>query len=219
MMKESRISKSIKTIPPCTSCAILIRHAERSIIEMSGDFGDSVSITEKGVIESNKLGRRPFMRKLNGVYSSPLPRCVQTASVIIKATGLVDLAINTKSTLGKPGSYIDDPSLAGKHFLMRDSRSIIREYMDGGKLDGFLPLREGSERLLSDILYDFSPERSYNLYVSHDAIIMPFISYHTGEMFRDDWLGFLDGVIITRQNGHVKMIWDGEEYPLEGALK
>jgi broad specificity phosphatase PhoE len=216
MKKESRLIKSMKTVPQDASYAVLIRHAERQVIEMSSDFGDSVSITEKGVMESSELGRITFMGNLDGVFSSPLPRCVQTASAIIKAAGLDSLAISTKNTLGRPGSYIDDPQLAGKHFLTRDSRSIIRGYMDGGKLDGFLSLNEGSKRLISDVLCDFSPTRSSNLYVSHDAVIMPFISYYTGEKFSKEWLDFLDGVIITLQDGHVKMVWDGEPYSLEG---
>lgn len=216
MKTESRLSRSVKMIPPGASYAILIRHAERQDFKMKGDFGNAVSITDRGVMESREFGLSKFIRKLNGVYSSPLPRCVQTASEIIKVAGLGNLTIMTKNTLGEPGSYINNPLLAGKHFLRLGTQSVIREYMDGGKLEGFLSLQEGSAHLLSDILHDFSPERSYNLCVSHDAVIMPFISYYTGEKFGNDWLGFLDGVFITRLDGHVKMIWDGEEYSLEG---
>ncbi len=216
MKKESRLLRSTNKIPLGSSYAVLIRHAKRRIIEMSDDFGDSVPITKKGARESSELGRST-MGSLNGVFSSPLPRCMQTASAIIKAAGLDNLPITPKNTLGSPGSYVDDPQLAGKHFLTRDSRSIIREYMDGGKFDGFLSIQEGSKRLLSDILNDFSHERSCNLYVSHDAVIMPFISYYTGEKFSGEWLGFLDGVIITWQDGHVKMVWDGEPYPIDGV--
>jgi hypothetical protein len=214
MKKESRLLRSMKKMAPDASYAVLVRHAERQVIEMRSDFSDSVPITEKGVLESGKLGRST-MRNLNGVFSSPLSRCVQTASEVIKAAGLDGLPITTKNTLGRPGSFIEDAGLAGKHFLTRDSRSVIREYMDVGALDGFRPIHDGSKRLLMDILSDFCPRRSRNLYVSHDAVVMPFISYYTSEKFNGEWLDFLDGVVIARRGGLIEMAWDEESYPLE----
>ncbi len=218
MVGTPAFSENFSLIPPGSSCAILVRHAERPQFRVRR-LGNNVPITAGGASASVKFGAEPGIRSITGAYSSPVLRCVQTADKILEGARLNHVKVTTRSTLGEPGSYIKNRWAAGRHFLLRDAPGVIEEYIARGKLDGFLPLKEGSTALLSSILHDLSDKNSRNLYVSHDAVIAPFIYYYTGEKFgRDHWLNFLDGVIITAQGDDVRLIRNGKEHAIRKNL-
>ncbi len=214
MVGTPAFSENFGLIPPGSSYAILVRHAERPPFRVRR-LGNNVPITACGASDSVKFGGDPCIRSVTGAYSSPVLRCVQTANKILEGARLGHLRVTTRSALGEPGSYIRNRWAAGRHFILRDAPGVIEEYIAKGKLDGFLPLKEGSTALLSSILRDIGPENSRNLYVSHDAVIAPFIYYYTGEKFgRDHWLNFLDGVIITARGDDVRLIRNGKEHDI-----
>jgi broad specificity phosphatase PhoE len=203
---------NLQLIQPSSSFTILIRHAERQEFKIR-QVGNNVPITASGAEAAIKFGNNPYIKAIKGIKSSPILRCLQTSNKILEGADLSNLKITTSTSLGDPGSYVNDSLIAGKQFLLNDTISVLKEYMDKGILDGFLSVKEGSVNLLSSILQDIAGKDSRCLYVSHDAVIVPFINYFTGEKFdREHWLGFLDGVIITELNGEISMIRNEKEY-------
>ncbi len=207
---DDSILDNLQLIPPGASYAVLARHAERFNL-LAGRLGNNVSITKKGIEDAKNFGHALKPYKVDSIFSSPVLRCVQTANEISENAGADNLKILTRTTLGEPGCYIKNPYIAIKYFLVSDAETVVRAFIARGKLDGFVPLREGSSNLLSEILGDISKKGSRGLYISHDAVIAPFVSYFTGEEFdHKHWLGYLDGVIITSLDGEVRMIRNGK---------
>ncbi len=149
---------NLRLIPPGSSFAILIRHAERHEFN-TGQLGNNVPITASGAEASIKFGNNPYIKTIKEIKSSPILRCVQTSNKILEGAELSHLNITTRTTLGEPGSYVNDSLVAGKQFLFNDAISVLEEYMDKGTLDGFLSVKEGSVNLLSSILQDIAGKR------------------------------------------------------------
>jgi broad specificity phosphatase PhoE len=205
------ILDNFQLIPPEASYAVLLRHAERFNL-LAGRLGNNVSLTKKGIEDARNFGLLLQPYNVDRIFSSPVLRCVQTANEITGRAGTDSLKIVTRTSLGEPGCYIKNPYVAIKYFLVSDAETVVQAFIARGKLDGFVPLKEGSTNLLAEILGDISKKGSRCLYISHDAVIAPFISYFTGEKFdHEHWLGYLDGVIITLLDGEVRMIRDGKE--------
>ncbi len=212
------LAKNLKFISPGTSYAMIIRHAERPNFSVL-NFRQDTQITEKGLKDSQALGKGLRELSLTGIYSSPVLRCLQTSSGIIQGANLDHLPITTRERLGEPGSYIVNPLIVFSYFLTSDVSTVIRKFISRGRMMGFMPLREGGIRILKEIIGDISRPNTRNLYVSHDAVLAPFISFFTGEVFgEDDWIDYLDGVFVAVKDDKVSLIWDGREYPIDKGL-
>ena len=212
------LAKNLPLLSPETSYALIIRHAERPNFSVL-NFRQDTHITEKGLKDSQDLGKGLRELRLTGIYSSPVLRCLQTSSGIIQGASLDHLQITTRKRLGEPGSYIINPLIVFTYFLAADVSGVIRKFIAKGRMMGFIPLREGSIRILKEILVDISRADARNIYVSHDAVLAPFISFFTGEVFReDDWIDYLDGVFVAVNDGKVSLLWNGQEYPIDGEL-
>ncbi|WP_048197735.1 histidine phosphatase family protein [Methanocella arvoryzae] len=212
------LSKNLKYLSPGTSYALLIRHAERPNFSML-NFSNDTPITEKGLEDSVSLGNWLRGQHLTGLYSSPVRRCMQTCEGIRQGANLEHLPIASRPRIGEPGSFIANPLVVFFYFLTSDMSMVIRKFIAKGRLWGFTPLREGSVGILNDLLADLSVENTRNLYVTHDAVLAPLISYFTGQKFGDtDWINFLDGVFIAVKDGEVRLLWNGREYYIDREL-
>lgn len=211
------LAKNLKLLRPGASYALMVRHAERPNFSVLNFRGDT-PITGKGLADSRHLGTELIGQRLTGVFSSPVLRCLQTSGGILEGAGL-SLPVTTRKLLGEPGSYIVNPLLVFTYFLRADVPCVIRKFIARGSMNGFAPLREGSVRILNELLADLSRPGVRNLYVSHDAVLAPFISYFTGNKFgEDEWVDFLDGIFLTVDEDGVRLIWGGKEYLIERSL-
>jgi hypothetical protein len=212
------LAKNLKLLTPGTSYALIIRHAERPNFSVL-NFRQDTHITEKGLKDSQTLGKVLRELSLTGIYSSPVLRCLQTSNGVMQGASLDHLQITTRERLGEPGSYIVNPLIVFTYFLTADVSAVIRKFISRGRMRGFMPLREGSIRILKEVLGDISRADTRNLYVSHDAVLAPFISFFTGEVFgEEDWIDYLDGVFVAVKAGKVSLIWNGREYPIDADL-
>ncbi len=94
---------------------MLIRHGDREQIPV-GEFGNEVLLNDKGKRNSFAFGESLKEFSINRIYTSPVPRCIQTAEYISKGFGK-DLEIITTKCLGDPGLHIADEKIAGEFFL------------------------------------------------------------------------------------------------------
>lgn len=212
------LSRNMAFLSPGTSYALLIRHAERPNFTVL-NFRNDTPITEKGLQDSLKLGKRLQGQNLTGLFSSPVHRCMQTCEGIRQGANLDHLPIATRPRIGEPGSFIVNPLVVFFYFLTTDVSIVIRKFIAKGRMSGFTPLKEGSVRIMKDLLADLSGENTRNLYITHDAVLAPLISYFTGQKFGDsDWINYLDGVFIAVKDGEVRLIWNGREYFIDRDL-
>jgi len=152
---------------------LLARHAEK---HLTGDG----TLTNQGLMDALAYGQqlKDHHVAFDVVISSPVTRCVQTAEQIIQGLnhpGKVQLS----PLLGDPGIFIADDQKAGQAFEDFSVCEVINKMLAGEKLAGFVPLALACNALVDDMKAQMSSHKSV-LYVSHDAVIMPFMAYLRG---------------------------------------
>jgi len=208
---KNEFIKNFSLIEKDESFAVLIRHAERGSIP-NLTHGTDVLLTEKGKMDAQLFGSKLQEMAIGCAYSSPVPRCLQTVHSILDGYGNKDVPVIQSSVLGAPGIYIENSDLAGRYFLDLGTTTTVNRYIETGVLEGFKPLKKTSEAFLSQICSDLVSPGHNLIYVSHDAILIPFISHFTGEDFGyKKWLVFLDGAIITKHKNTVSIIRNGKK--------
>lgn len=183
------------------STIILLRHAERFDIP-KGSSGSNVKLTDFGEEKAKDLGKLFFMDRISNILSSPLLRCRKTAEKILEGASIKDISIIKDRILGDPGCFVQDSVLCGQNFTEKGTITTVLEYLKGKELPGFRNIKEGAI-IMKNFLIDNLPENNnqINIVVSHDAIIMAFISHFIDYNFsKENWLNFLEGVILFRKN-------------------
>ncbi len=170
----------------------LIRHAEKkSTLPDSG-------LTRRGILDCRSYADSLVQNgiKLDRIITSPIQRCVQTASEIAYIHGI---GIEKSDFLGDPGVFVTDDKIAGEIFNRYKLVDIINMQLTHKSLNGFAPLKTGSLKLLEFM----SHYRESNvLMISHDAIIMPFVCHFSKikKIQEKDIVNYLDGYRILLQD-------------------
>lgn len=179
----------------------LIRHAEKSLI------GEQ-TLTKKGLQEAflygGKLSQTGIFFDL--IKTSPVTRCVQTAEKIVEGMN-IDIPIQESRLLGNPGIFVKDDQKAVKVFNQNSVCEIINKLIQNKHLEGFYPIKQASQLLINEFNTAQLSNQSI-LYISHDAIIMPFVAYINGitEIDEKQIVNFLQGYkIIISDKSCVKL--------------
>ena len=183
---------------PGERVSVLLRHAERRhITPDDADHGSYVPLTDKGREQALAAGKELSVFQGPMFFgSSPVFRCRETAARIAQAMGCLEFSEPEKVTPLQPLAefYVNDDAAYMRH-LNEGFYPAICKWIADGELSGFAPVREGSESLLKFILEN--SVANFNLFCSHDAWIVPFISHFAGIKFNPDlWLNFLSGMVI-----------------------
>ena len=102
-----------------------------------------------------------------------------------------------------------DDKKAAKAFDKLTVCEIINRIIKGGEPPVFLPIEDACGPLMDEIQTKMALNKSV-LYVSHDAIIMPFIAYLSGikEVNESEIVGYLDGYVVEKET-------DGDRHPIQ----
>lgn len=128
------------------------------------------------------------------VFTSPIDRCVQTASIIIQ-TNHWKQALHESRLLGDPGPFVIDSKVVSRQLEGLDDEGAMgffQEHIDGTAKPGMASLADGSAALLKELVE--SHTEGLVLAVSHDVIISALAAHlgvHDGE-----WPEPLCGLII-----------------------
>jgi len=172
---------------------LLIRHAEKTLIGTG-------NLTQKGLDDASNYGKELTQQGISfdRVISSPIKRCVQTSENIIKGMGSA-IKIQESTLLGNPGIFVTDDQQAGKVFETLSVCTVINHTLQGKVLPGFLPIDKACKKLINEIQTQIDANKS-SLYVSHDAIIMPFIGYilKINQFTEAEIVDYLNGYTIKK---------------------
>lgn len=201
------IVRALKSVDPTSRVAIIIRHSIRGPI---GEGDEDVPITEEGRHCAKLLGERLAWKGPLIARSSPKLRCVQTAEEVLKGYRSKNPDIETSfqgfnqslaamlhSDEFRPeiSELIDEIQKAAYNQSSKEW-NISPNLVEASKTISNAVL----ERLL-DILKK-SPEGTLNLFVDHDLhIILLRENTHGGRFINKRWLDFLDGIVLTSEDG------------------
>ncbi len=182
----------------------LIRHAEKSLV------GEQ-TLTQNGLQEAYFYGQKLSQLGIffDLIKTSPVTRCIQTAEKIVEGMN-IDIPIQKSRLLGNPGIFVKDEQKAAKVFNQYSVCEVINQLIQNKHLDGFYPIKQASQLLIDDFNTAWLTNQSI-LYISHDAIIMPFVAYINGitEIDEKQIINFLQGYEIIKsasQNLELKFV-------------
>lgn len=187
---------------PKKGSLIIMRHAERPPIPQHS-FGNKLSITSKGKTTSKYLGEK-YGSKIHSIHSSPVTRCIETASNIIEGSRQ-DLSIISDTMLGNPGAFISNQSIAGENWQKFGHEGVCqRLFFNDDPMKGFYPPREAILNLLKHMVSHLPPEGLTTLFVTHDIIIATLAVRLLELKHHDDiWVDYLDGIEIILSEGNL----------------
>ncbi len=175
---------------------LLIRHADRPPIP-ARETGLDVPLTATGEMRAGALGHH-LEDELAWAVSSPARRCLDTAHRAGVNPGISHL-------LGDPGPFVIDPARGAEVFGTLGTQAVVRAQIRGETWDFLRPLEEGARTLLRHLFDLLEHHGRTGLAVSHDAIILPVLSWATGDSFDLEWLSPLDGAVLTPG----ALVWKG----------
>lgn len=117
-----------------------------------------------------------------------------------------DMPIHKSEVLAYPGSFWPDDGIGDN----LEQRSAGKD----GAISPETPvsvctgaLSEGTENVLNAVLGTPVQKGAVALFVSHDAVIAPVLSYLTsGDPDQSEWIDFLDGFVLFREGGRWMVI-------------
>lgn len=203
----SGLLASLDAAPQGEPFALLLRHADRAAFA-PGEQGDDAPLTSAGEARAEALSRHGLLRDRVRLWceSSPVPRCLSTASHL-------GLSARPNPLLGSPGAFVIDQARAGEAFLRSGTEEVVRGHL-AGEPCSFLRSVEDGARLVLDAVRELCSARGgIGLLISHDTIVMPVIAWATEERFKGSWLDPLDGIVIAEQGGSLlRVIWRGSSF-------
>lgn len=179
-----------------TASLYLLRHGERETIP-EGTVGNEMLLTSYGLASSAAFGAS-LPENVIQIKTSPIQRCVQTAQMIARNCAFSESQILQSSTLGAPGIFISDGSLAWQHWEKHGSKGVNKHLLYGTEQwKGFKNLDSAAKEMMLLIEQQLSSMKDHEvaIWVTHDTILATLVARTlTADFNLGDWpdyLGFL----------------------------
>jgi hypothetical protein len=220
-MNIADLIKNFSLLQTNDPCVFIMRHAEKPIVNnMYADIANA--ITEAGVKSSRKLGNilSVCCPKIGIVRSSPIARCLETASNIFSEYSY-KIPIIPDTDLGGDGAYVSDNQLAAQYFLENPSRKdIFIRMQEGESFSGMREISAGTRLLLTKINHDLESLTAPGFYITHDCILALFVGAVVDKIVDEkNWFQYLDGVCIKKTNNRVLLYWGKECFDITEKSK
>ncbi len=190
-----------------TKYVMLMRHSERSIGTAETDL--LMELTEEGKQAAYEFGQALRSDSLIRFFSSFVHRCVETSALIEKGY-LSGAGKTTSNTVIDPlyAFFINDLLKANQMrydlFDKGDWPRFFRNWFDGKySTDIIEDAAQAAQTLLNTLLELLQDPLAYgNICISHDINLFLIKEYYLGLRPEDnEFIQFLEGVIIYKQNG------------------
>ncbi len=200
---------------------LIVRHAEK-IIDENQNEDIFALLTRKGISDSKKFGNE-LLSLFNGtglMKTSPIERCVQTANAILNYNFESKKKIEKSKILGDPGVFVMDAKTALGNFLNLGVKEVIERQLKNQILPGMRDLKNGLQMLFQEISNDLEVIKSFGIYITHDAIVIPLIKYLTGDFkYTENLIDYLNGIIVGKnENKEYFAIWNGKLFDIDKKI-
>lgn len=189
--------------------ALLIRHAARHGRDVALHTD---GLTPEGREMARRLGERIGERGRIRLFSSPVQRCVDTASLIAEGAGC-DAQVTITTMLGMPGTYVIDEREVDRHLAVMGLHRFAVEWANGRiPAKAMAPVPQGTRALIGWVLKNMQEsEHDLDIYVGHDLFLTPvLVNYLRYDVAAAGLLGFLDGFTVTVENSKAMLSYGGQ---------
>ena len=180
---------------------LLVRHGERNHITPNDpDFGAHVGLTERGREQALALGKCIPADGDMSFFSSPVGRCMETASCIAKGRCVENPHIEKLDCLAE--YFVQDYDEYTK-VLRAGFYEGICEWLKNEaagnprrEKEAFAPLAARSEEMLVMMLEKGSAR--FNIFATHDAWVVPCLTHFCKMTFTPQrWMNYLTGMAVV----------------------
>ncbi|MDF3029515.1 MAG: phosphoglycerate mutase [Moraxellaceae bacterium] len=204
------LAPAMALLPGDRPLTLLTRHSVREMAP-NGIATYDLPLTEEGVRLAEEWGGQlPW--PLHGLHSSPIGRCMDTASAMARGAGCGELEIRTSPNLVEPGCYVHSIGRVGPLFLELGPLAFANRHFSG-PLEGILSPEQGGAKLLRHLYEHQGPAGTLTVHVTHDTILAAFI-YHLmerGPLRDEDWPWMMEGAWLWFDDADtVRWVWRGE---------
>ena len=199
-MRFFSISEILREKHSDEKVTLLLRHAERRhILPTDKNYGAKVPLTEVGKNQALGAGKEIFQYSFGASFffgASPVLRCRQTAALIAEGCGAINFnAVEKIKVFDRLAKFYVNENVDYEKHLKEGFYPAICRFIQDEKLSGFLPLETGSKEFLKLLLENSFAD--FNVFISHDAWIVPFLAFYTHLQFSpQNWMNFLSGAAI-----------------------
>ena len=205
---------------------LLTRHSIRERAPNNGFASYQLPLTELGrnlAFEWGKFLAKESGRSINACVSSPVPRCVDTATIMLDGFGHPDESSLTDVTqhtlLVEPGSFVLDVNLAGPHFIQYGALKFINAFLNN-QLPGMkMPMQGVLDILRLLFEHQATTSQQLSLAVSHDTILAAMFSLMAGhkQIEKQDWPHMMEGAFLwfegaSFEQAQLHWIWRGQHH-------
>lgn len=187
---------------------LLVRHAERPTLKGLAD-PDNVQLTQKGISDALALGNA-ISNKLGVVYSSPITRCLQTASLITSTIPRIEA--KTSTALGY--SFVDNKEDAYQKFSKYNLKQIVHAILTQTKIKGFVSKENGIKNIIDLLFNTGGLQNTIDVYCTHDmhlSIIDGYMMncYNSIDEITLAWPKMLEGIWFFGKREDFYCVWRG----------
>lgn len=201
-----------KLAPNNANIKLLLRHSLRNHYE---NVKFEEQLTREGKVMAESFGRGLVNDNIGKIVTSYAKRCIETGEYIIKGYGK-----NADFTQSDELTYlwIKDRKIWSntyENIYGKDIHKIIQDLLDRKEVLGVFTIDECIEKLMNLMFSTDSENKSTNnstfdIFISHDAFIMPLICYLTKSKVSDiKWLYMLEGIFLWKEDNNLNIIWRG----------
>jgi len=195
-------------LPTDRNVKVYMRHSIRFDNPPDGDYS-KLLLTPEGIEIANRIGRE-LDYPVGYFYSSPVERCVQTATEIAKGAGISAPVIENVrefAHLEGLGHAQRDLGIGWYEFYYGLQRGIP-------ELTGGITLKEAATPIVDKIFEVPETDKALDVIVSHDSHVVTLASalfdFKTG-INGEGWITFTEGMFIYGSREDFTVLWRGEE--------
>jgi broad specificity phosphatase PhoE len=195
-------------LPADRNVKVYMRHSIRFDNPPDGDYS-KLLLTPEGIEIANRIGR-DLDFPVGYFYSSPVERCVQTATEIAKGTGIENPVIEKVrefAHLEGLGHAQNDLGIGWYEFYYGLQRNIP-------ELTGGITLKEAATPIIDKVFEVPETDKALDVICSHDSHVVTLASalfdFKTG-INGEGWITFTEGMFIYGTRDDFTALWRGEE--------
>lgn len=203
------MAPAMALLPTDRPLLLFTRHSVRESAP-NGIAGYDLPLTAEGIRLAEDWGGQ-LPRPLHSLHSSPVGRCVDTATALARGAGRPGLDVRTSLTLVEPGCYVHAVGQVGPLFLQLGPLAFANRHFRES-LRGILTPEQGGAKLLRHLQESQGPVGTLTVHVTHDTILAAFIYHLMGreQLHEDDWPWMLEGAWLWFEDADtVCWIWRG----------